>query len=281
MRKTLSALALTTAATLVLASCGSGSEETPAADDVSETSGVTTLTVGASPVPHAEILEFVDEELAENAGLDLEIVTFDDYVLPNTALAEGELDANYFQHLPYFESQVEAQGYEFDHFEGIHIEPLGIYSEKHESLDDVPEGAKVGITNDPGNQARALDLLAANDLITLEDTGDELPTLLDVKDNPKNLELIETAPEQLVRALPDVDLAVINGNFALEAELNPAEDALVLESGEDNPYANFLAFRSEDAGSEALKTLDELLHSADVKAFIEERWPAGELLPAF
>ncbi|GEA86701.1 MetQ/NlpA family ABC transporter substrate-binding protein [Cellulomonas cellasea] len=281
MRKTLSTLALTTAAALVLASCGSGSEETPAADDVAETSGVTTLKVGASPVPHAEILEFVDEELAENAGLDLEIVTFDDYVLPNTSLAEGDLDANYFQHLPYFESQVEEQGYEFDHFEGVHIEPLGIYSDKHESLDDIPDGGTVGITNDPGNQARALDLLAANDLITLEDTGDALPTLLDIAENPKDLELIETAPEQLVRALPDVDLAVINGNFALEADLNPAEDSLVLEAGEDNPYANFLAFRSEDKDSEALATLDELLHSADVKAFIEERWPAGEVLPAF
>ncbi|MGW6128457.1 MetQ/NlpA family ABC transporter substrate-binding protein [Cellulomonas sp. NPDC055163] len=281
MRKTLSTLALTAAAALVLASCGSGSEETPAADDASETGGITTLKVGASPVPHAEILEFVDEELAEEAGLDLDIVTFDDYVLPNTALAEGELDANYFQHLPYFESQVEEQGYEFDHFEGVHIEPLGIYSEKLESLDDVPDGGTVGITNDPGNQARALDLLEANDLITLEDTGDALPTLLDVAENPKNLELIETAPEQLVRALPDVDLAIINGNFALEADLNPAEDSLVLESGEDNPYANFLAFRSEDKDSEALATLDELLHSADVKAFIEERWPNGEVLPAF
>jgi D-methionine transport system substrate-binding protein len=280
MRKTLSALAFTTAATLTLAACGAGS----GADDASaeETSdGVTTVTIGASPVPHAEILEFVQENLAADAGLDLKIVTFDDYVLPNTSLAEGDLDANYFQHLPYFESQVEAQGFEFDHFDGVHIEPLGIYSENLDSLADVPDGAKVGITNDPGNQARALDLLVDNGLLTLEDVGDALPTLLDIAENPKNLELIETAPEQLVRALPDVDLAVINGNFALEAELNPAEDALVLESGEDNPYANFIAVRAEDKDDEALVKLNELLHTPEVAVFIEERWPSGEVVAAF
>jgi D-methionine transport system substrate-binding protein len=278
-RLTLSRIALLSAAALALTACGGSDAEEPAAGPTAE-GGITTLTVGASPTPHAEILEFVDAELAADAGLDLEIETFDDYVLPNTALEEGDLDANYFQHLPYFESQVAEQGYDFDHFEGVHIEPYALYSSSLTSADELGEGSVIGITNDPGNQARALDLLVANDLITLEDTGDELPTLLDIAD-PKGLEFIETAPEQLVRALEDVDAAIINGNYALEAGLNPATDSLLLESGEDNPYANFLAVRSEDKDNEAIVALDELLHSPEVKAFIEERWPAGEVLAAF
>ncbi|WP_182112342.1 MULTISPECIES: MetQ/NlpA family ABC transporter substrate-binding protein [unclassified Actinotalea] len=278
MNRTVRAAAVLSATALVMAGCsgGGGDGEAPAADE----NGITTLRVGASPVPHGEILEFVDSELAADAGLDLDIVTFDDYVLPNTALAEGDLDANYFQHLPYFESQVEEQGFEFGHFDGVHIEPYGVYSASLESLDDLPDGGVIGITNDPGNQARALDLLEAAGVITVADTQGA-PTLFDIEDNPKNLELVETAPEQLVRSIEDVDAAVINGNYALEADLNPAEDSIYLESGEDNPYANFLAFRTEDEGNEALATLDELLRSDEVRAFIEDRWPAGEVIPAF
>lgn len=281
MRKTWGAVALAAATALALTACGSAAEAGEDTTAGSTEGGVTTLVVGASPTPHAEILEFVQDNLAADAGLDLQIETFDDYVLPNTALAEGDLDANYFQHLPYFESQVAEQGYDFDHFEGVHIEPYALYSSQWESVEDVPDGAKFGITNDPGNQARALDLLVANDLITLEDTGDADPTLLDIADNPKGFEFIETAPESLVRALEDVDLAIINGNYALEAGLNPATDSLLLESGEDNPYANFLAVRSEDKDNPALVTLNDLLHSDEVRAFIEERWPDGEVLPAF
>jgi D-methionine transport system substrate-binding protein len=272
--------ALVAATALGLTGCG-GSDAQDAAAGPTEKDGVTTITVGASPTPHAEILEYVDENLAPDAGLDLDIKTYDDYVLPNTALAEGDLDANYFQHLPYFESQVADHGYDFDHFEGVHIEPYALYSDKYTSVDDLPDGAMVGITNDPGNQARALDLLVANGLLTLEDTGDELPTLLDVAENPKDLQFVETAPEQLVRALQDVDAAIINGNYALEAGLNPTTDSLLLESGEDNPYANFVAVRSEDKDDPAIVKLDELLHSPEVKAFIEQRWPDGEVVAAF
>lgn len=281
MRKTWGAIALAAATTLALTACSSdsGAEDTETAG--STEGGVTSLTIGASPTPHAEILEFVQDNLAADAGLDLTIETYDDYVLPNTALAEGDIDANYFQHLPYYTAQVEEQGYDFDHFDGIHIEPYALYSNTYGDIDAVPDGAKFGITNDPGNQARALDLLAKNDLITLADTGDADPTLLDIEDNPKNFEFIETAPESLVRALDDVDLAIINGNYALEAGLNPVEDSLLIESGEDNPYANFLAVRAEDKNNPALVKLDELLHSDEVKAFIEERWPDGEVLPAF
>jgi D-methionine transport system substrate-binding protein len=283
MRKTWGAIALATAATLALAACGSAtaSDATSASTAAASAGAVTTLTIGASPVPQAQILQFVQDNLAKGAGLNLKIVTFDDYVLPNTSLAEGELDANYFQHLPYYESQVKAQGFKFDHFAGIHIEPLAVYSSKYKKIADVPDGAKLGITNDPGNQARALDLLVKNGLLTLKDTGDTLPTLLDIATNPKNFQFVEAAPEQLVRSLQDVDLAIINGNYALDAGLNPTKDSLLLESGVDNPYANFLAVRAEDKTNPAIVRLDGLLHSPEVKAFIEKQWPDGGVLPAF
>ena len=267
-------------AVLMTAACGAGDGQPATAAGSTDDAGVTTLRIGASPVPHAEILEFVDAELADEAGLDLEIVTFDDYVLPNTALAEGELDANYFQHVPYLDAQVESQGFDFAHFDGVHIEPYGLYSSTVTSVEDIPEGGTLAITNDPGNQARALDLLVEAGLITLAETEGDA-TLLDVEGNPKNLELIETAPEQLVRSLEDVDAAVINGNFALEAGLNPAQDAILLEAGEGNPYANIVAVRSDQATDPALEALDDLLHSDEVRAFIAERWPAGEVVPAF
>lgn len=279
MKRTLRTAAVLSAAALVMAGCSGGGDVEPDGRATAE-DGATVLVVGASPVPHAEILQFVQDELAADAGIELQIREFTDYVLPNTALAEGELDANYFQHVPYLEAQVEEQGFDFDHFEGVHIEPYGLYSESVESVEDIPVGGTVAITNDPGNQSRALDLLVEAGLITLAETDGDA-TLLDVEENPKDLELVETAPEQLVVSLQDVDAAVVNGNFALEAGLSPAEDAILLESGVDNPYANVLAVRSQDAQDEALVTLDELLHSDEVKAFIEERWPSGEVLPAF
>jgi D-methionine transport system substrate-binding protein len=280
MRNTVRTAALVPVVAMVMAACGAGGDAgEQGATEREAVDGVVTLRVGASPVPHAEILEFVDAELAADAGIDLDVVTFDDYVLPNTALAEGEIDANYFQHLPYFESQVAEQGFDFDHFEGVHIEPYGLYSDRVDSVEDIPDGGTIGVTNDPGNQSRALDLLADAGLITLSTQGDA--TLFDIEDNPKDLQFVETAPEQLVRSLEDLDAAIINGNYALEAGLNPATDSIHLESGEENPYANFLAVRSADREDDALRTLDELLRSEEVRAFIEERWPAGEVVPAF
>lgn len=267
-------------AALTLAACGDSADDstdgaTPAAEGE-----VQTIVVGASPTPHAEILEFVQDNLAEDAGFTLDIVEYTDYVQPNVQLAEGELDANFFQHLPYYEAEVEEKGYDFAHFEGVHIEPYGVYSDSVASLDELPDGAQVGVPNDPANQARALELLAAEGLFTLaEDVAD--PTIFDVADNPKNVELTELEAAQLVRSLQDFDAAVINGNYALEADLNPAEDAILLESGEGNPYANLLAVRAEDAENEAILALDEALHSEEVRGFITERWPAGEIIPAF
>src|SRR5690606_38110437 len=260
--------------------CGdSDGGDDPAAEETGDAGGLTTIVIGASPTPHAEILEFVNENLAEEAGFTLEIVEYTDYVQPNVQLAEGEFDANFFQHLPYFETEVAEKGYDFAHFEGVHIEPYGVYSESVSSLDELPDGAQVGVPNDPSNQARALELLASEGLFTLADVED--PTIFDVEDNPKNIELVELEAAQLVRSLEDFDAAVINGNYALEADLSPAEDAIVLESGEDNPYANLVAVRSEDAEDPALVALDEALRSEETRAFFEERWPDGEIIPAF
>ena len=270
--------ALVAVTTLALTACGESGSEEP--DEATAGAGEpTTIVIGASPTPHAEILEFVQENLAEDAGFTLDIVEYTDYVQPNVQLAEGELDANFFQHLPYFEAEVAEKDYDFAHFDGVHIEPYGVYSETVTSLDELPDGAQVGVPNDPSNQARALELLESEGLFTLADVED--PTIFDIADNPKDIELVELEAAQLVRSLQDLDAAVVNGNYALEADLNPAEDAIVLESGEGNPFANLVAVRSEDAEDPALVALDEALRSDEVRTFIEERWPAGEVVPAF
>ncbi len=281
MRKTIPAIAAVAALSLTLAACGGGAAETTTPAATTSAAGeITTLTIGASPVPHAEILRYIDENLAEAAGLDLEIVEFTDYVQPNVALAEGEIDANYFQHVPYFDAEVAEKGYEFDHSVGIHIEPYAVYSEKITSLDELADGAKISVPNDPSNQTRALKLLEANGVFTLK-TDVASPTIYDLADNPKNIELVELDAAQLPITLGDVDAAVINGNFALDAGLSPTNDSIAIESGEGNPYANILAYRTADASSPAIQALIALLTSEDVRAFIEETWPNGELIPAF
>ncbi|WP_154792765.1 MetQ/NlpA family ABC transporter substrate-binding protein [Occultella kanbiaonis] len=281
MRRTLLAASTLTVAALTLAACGGGGDGAGGSGDDESAASDGHIVIGASPTPHAEILEFVQDNLAADAGLDLEIVTYDDYVLPNTALSEGDLDANYFQHLPYFEEQVESQGFDFDHFEGIHIEPFALYSDTLTDVADLPEGGQIGITNDPSNQARALDLLVQAGIITLTADAPESAGLTDIDENELGLEFIEADPASLVRTLQDVDAAIINGNFALEGGLNPATDSLLIEDGEGNPYANFVAVRSEDIDDPDLVALDGLLHSDEVRAFIEETWPAGEIIPAF
>ncbi|HYH25312.1 MAG TPA: MetQ/NlpA family ABC transporter substrate-binding protein [Blastococcus sp.] len=265
-------VAVATAAMLGLAACGGGEAELSGADEP--------LSVGASPVPHAQILRFVDEELAEDAGLDLEIVEFTDYVQPNVALEDGSLDANFFQTVPYLEEQEASAGYDFTALEPVHIEPLGLYSESLTDVADLPDGGTVAIPNDPTNAARALRLLEDNDLLTLADTGDAAPTALDIEDNPKNLEIQQVEAAQLPRSLADVDAAVINGNYAIDADLSPAEDALVLEEAEGNPNANLLVVRSGDEDDERISTLEDLLHSDEVRQYIEDTY-AGAVLPAF
>ncbi|MEZ7897187.1 MAG: MetQ/NlpA family ABC transporter substrate-binding protein [Flaviflexus sp.] len=280
MRRSIIALAAT--ATLALAACSSddsADEETTSGDNTAS-GEVVTLRVGASPVPHADILNFVNDNLAEDAGIEIEVIEYTDYVLPNSNLDSGDLDANFFQHVPYFESDSEANGYEFEHGEGIHIEPYAAYSETIDSLDDLPDGATISIVNDPSNQARALWLLEDNGVITLDDSVDS-PTIFDIVDNPKNVEFLELEAPNLVRTLDEVDVAIINGNFALEGGLVPAEDSIAIEDGEGNPYANILAWDPTSDKLEAILTLDELLHSQEVADFITETYPNGEVIPAF
>ncbi|MDN5717856.1 MAG: MetQ/NlpA family ABC transporter substrate-binding protein [Janibacter sp.] len=278
-RTTTRAAAVIIITSLGLSACGlaKGDSEGPAADD----KGVTTITVGASPTPHAKILEFVDKELAPEAKLDLDITTFDDYIQPNVQLSEGTLDANYYQHLPYYEEQVTDRGYDFAHYSGIHLEPFALYSDTVKDVKDLKSGAQIGVNNDPSNQGRALQLLADNDVITLKDGKDATnATIFDVADNPKKLTFKETDPAQLARSLQDLDAAVINGNYAIEADLSTT-DAILVEDGKDSPYANFLAVQKANEDNPGLKKLDELLHSPEVKAYIEKTWPDGEVLPAF
>ena len=235
-----------------------------------------TIKVGASPTPHAEILEVV-KPLLEKKGYNLEVVEFDDYVLPNTSLAEGELDANYFQHIPYLEETNEAKGLNLTYTAKVHIEPMGIYSNNFKSLDELKEGAKIAVPNDATNEARALQLLAKNGIIEVAD--EELITVKDIKSNPKNIEIVEVDAAQVPTTLADVDFAVINTNFALNAGLNPTKDAIAIEES-DSPYANILACREDNKDDEKIKVLSEALTSDEVKSFIEEKYD-GSIVPTF
>ena len=238
-----------------------------------------TIVVGATPVPHAEILQFVQDTLAAERNLTIEIVEFTDYVQPNTALEDGELDANYFQHLPYLDDFNAEHGTHLVPVVAVHIEPLGIYSDSITDLSEVGDGAVVGIPNDVTNGGRALKLLAANGLLTLDPDVDN-PAVIDVTENPLNLEFAELEAAQLPRSLADTTISVINGNYAIEAGLVPATDALALESGEDNPYANYLVVKEGNEGEESVQILAQLLQSDEVRSFIEETYE-GSVIPAF
>ena len=283
MKRFRSLAALAAVSALTLSACGNSDSGSDSSADPSAASsaGVTKIVVGASPVPHADILNFVSENLAADAGIEIEVKEYSDYVLPNEDLQAGDIDANFFQHVPYFDEAVASKGYTFDRGEGVHIEPYGIYSNKITDLKDLPDGAKVAVTNDPSNQSRALELLVANDIITLKDV--ESPTIYDLDKNPKNIELVEAEAPAVPKLLPDVDIAVINGHFALDNGLVPSKDALVLESGEGNPYSNILAWNTEEDADKlaAVKKLDELLHTPEVADYIKKTWPDGEVIPAF
>lgn len=280
LRKHLSAVVIA-AALMALTACGSN----PAATTSAATTGgattaatLTKVTVGASPVPHAKILEYVSKNLAAKAGIELKIVEFDDYVQPNEALAGGELDANYFQHLPYLEDQIKSKGYKFSHGAGIHIEPYAVFSKKYKALSEVPDGASIAITNDASNQYRGLKLLADNGLLK-DLTTDSTVVSLTAAQNPHGFKFIENQPEVIVQQLsdPKVDLAFVNGNFILTAGLN-AKDALLVEKVAGNPYANILVWRTDNTNPGVAK-LEELLHSKEVTDFIKQTWPSGDVIP--
>lgn len=276
LRKPLSAI-VAVAATMALTACGATPAAAPATTPAA-TAGATVVTVGASPVPHARILEFVQQNLASGAGIELKIVEFDDYVQPNEALASSELDANYFQHVPYLESQIRDKGYAFDHGTGVHIEPYAAFSRKYTSITEVPDGASIAITNDVSNQLRGLRVLAEAGL--LKDLTDDSSVLsLTAEQNPHRFRFIENQSEVIVQQLddPSVDLAFINGNFILTAGLS-TKDALAIEKVEGNPNANLLVWRSDNTNPGVAK-LEELLHSSEVAAFIKQTWPSGDVIP--
>ncbi|MCL6734022.1 MetQ/NlpA family ABC transporter substrate-binding protein [Streptomyces neyagawaensis] len=262
------------ALTFGLTACGSG-----AADTASDTSGP--LVVAASPTPHAEILTFVKDNLAKKAGLDLEVKEFTDYVLPNTATEDGSVDANYFQNQPYLDDFNKKQGTHIVPVVTVHLEPLGLYSDKVKSKDDLKTGATVAVPNDTVNEARALKLLDAAGIITLKDGADNAATPADIAENPKKLKFKELEAAQTPRSLEDVDAAVINGNYAIEADLSPADDALAVEPAKDNPNGNFLAVKEGNEDDPRVKKLAKLLTSPEVKKFIEEKWSNGSVIPSF
>ncbi|BCB89576.1 lipoprotein [Phytohabitans suffuscus] len=226
MRRAIATLLAVTGLVLGLAACGSDDS-----DSGGSASAEQALKVGVSPVPHGEILTYISDNLAAVEGLKLEIVEFNDYVQPNVALQDKQLDANYFQHVPYLEEEVASKGYTFTPLKPVHIEPLGVYSKKVESLAEVPDGGVVAIPSDPSNSGRALNLLATNGLITLKDGAGVKATEADITANPKNLEFKALESAQLPRSLEDTALSVINGNYAIETGLTPAKDALALEKG--------------------------------------------------
>ncbi|NBA96962.1 MetQ/NlpA family ABC transporter substrate-binding protein [Pseudomonas sp. R5(2019)] len=237
-----------------------------------------TLTVAATAVPHAEILEFVKPTLAKE-GVDLKVKVFTDYIQPNVQVAEKRLDANFFQHQPYLDEFNKGKGTNLVSVAGVHLEPLGAYSSKVKKLEELPSGANVVIPNDATNGGRALLLLQKAGLITLKDAGNILSTPKDIAENPKSLKIRELEAATLPRVLTQVDLALINTNYALEAKLDPAKDALIIE-GKDSPYVNILVTRPDNKDSAAMQKLVGALHSPEVKAFINEKYK-GAVVPAF
>ena len=237
-----------------------------------------TLTVAATPVPHAEILEFLKPALAEQ-GVELNVKVFTDYVQPNVQVAEGRLDANFFQHQPYLDEFNKTKGTTLISVAGVHIEPFGAYSSKIKQLDDLANGASVVIPNDATNGGRALLLLQTAGVIKLKPEAGITATPRDITENPKKIKVRELEAATLPRVINQVDLALINTNYALEAGLNPNKDALVIE-GADSPYVNILVTREDNKNAEAVQKLVKALQSDKTKAFINEKYQ-GAVVPAF
>lgn len=292
MKKLLSIL-LCAALVLGLAACGTAASdptaapesEAPATDAAETPSGeLEKIVVGASSTPHAEILEAVKGEL-EALGYELEVTIFDDYVMPNLALADGEIDANYFQHEPYLLNFNAENGTDLVSAAAIHYEPMGIYGGSKSSLDELAEGDIIAVPNDGTNEARALLLLQDQGLITLKegiDASTETATILDIAENPQNLEIVEMEAKNIPHSLPDVAFAVINGNYALQAGLT-GNDALASESADSDAaqtYANILAVRAGEEDSAKTQALITALTSETCRQFIEETY-SGAVVPIF
>lgn len=277
MKKALKWLALASAGLLaagVISGCGSSDKAAPAKADSGK---AVTLKVGATPVPHGEILAAIKDDLAKD-GVNLEIVEFNDYVQPNLALNDKELDANYFQHKPYLDEFCKDRGIELVSAAGIHLEPMSVYSAKYKDLKDLPESAHVAIPNDPTNGGRALLVLQSAGLLKLRDGAPITATPQDIAENPKNLQISELEAPQLPRSLEDTDAAVININFALQAKLDPSQ-AIFTES-KDSPYVNIVAVRKGDENRPEIQKLVKALESQKVKDFLNDKYK-GAIIAAF
>jgi D-methionine transport system substrate-binding protein len=231
-----------------------------------------TVSVGATPVPHAELLNLVKDDLAAQ-GITLKVVEFTDYLQPNVAVLAGDLDANFFQHIPYLDSNEEWSAKLVSAF-GVHVEPFGLYSVKYSNINDLPNGASIAIPNDPSNGGRALLLLQSKGLITLKEGAGLTATPLDVTGNPRNFKFQPLEAAQLPRSLQDVDAAAINGNYAMEAGLNPIKDSLIIE-GADSPYVNIVVVQKGKENDAGILALKKALLSQKVKDYINSHYDGG------
>ncbi|WP_371551043.1 MetQ/NlpA family ABC transporter substrate-binding protein [Streptomyces sp. NBC_00554] len=271
MRKhVISAVSAAIALGLGLTACGSGSDSGSGDNDA--------LVVGATAVPAGEVLSYIKQDLAEKAGLDLEIREFTDYVLPNTALQEGSLDANLYQNQPFLDDFNKSKGTDLVSVVKPYLPPMGVYSKKVKDVTELADGATVAVPNDVTNEGRALKLLASKGVITLKEGAGTTASPEDITANPKHLKFKELEPAQLPRSLDDVAAAVINNNYAQDAGLSPATDAILLESAKDNPYANLLAVKKGNEDDPRVQKLAKLLTSPEVKKFIEDKYK-GSVLP--
>ena len=234
------------------------------------------IKIGASPVPHSEILNNIKDDL-KNQGYVLEIKEFNDYILPNLAVDGGELDANFFQHEPYLKEFNKNKGTKLVKVANIHIEPMAIYSKKYNNFNNIKEGIVIAVPNDPTNESRALDMIAKLGLVTFKDTP--LKTPLDITSNPKKIKFIELKAAQLPRALDEVDFAIINSNYALSANLNPTKDSVAIED-KDSPYANIIVVKEGNENNPKIKALVKALQSEKTKKFIDEKY-SGSIVTAF
>ena len=281
MKKLFAILATLVFAVFAFAGCGGDQAKSSSSTSttVTSSSGAKTLKVGATAVPHAEILEQAKPLLAKE-GIDLQIVEFNDYVQPNLALNDKELDANYFQHEPYLKNFIdEHKEVKLVNAAGVHIEPMGIYSHKVKKLDELQDGASIAIPNDPTNGGRSLLLLEKAGLLKLKEGVGEKATVQDIVENPKNLKFQEVEAAQVPRTLDDVDAAIINSNFAMQVPLDPTKDAMFIEDS-TSPYVNIIAVRAGDESRPEIQALIKVLHSDEIKNFINEKYK-GAVVPAF
>ncbi|OOM16342.1 MetQ/NlpA family ABC transporter substrate-binding protein [Clostridium saccharobutylicum] len=272
-KKSILSIALAGVVALGLVGCGGASTNTASKEDK-------VIKIGVTPKPHKEIVD-IAKPLLEKEGYTVEVTEFNDYVQPNTSVSEGELDANFFQHMPYLKEQNESKGLNLVSVGAIHLEPMGLYSHKIKSLDELKDGATIAVPNDPSNEARALKLLASKGVIKISDG--ELVTPKDITENPKNLKFSELEAAAVPRSIDDVDAAIINGNYAIEAKFNPSTDAIIIEDKDSEaakPYANIIAVKAGNENEQKIKDLVKAMTSPEVKEFIEKEYN-GAVIPVF